>query len=90
MIHFPVTCFYDLQDSLNKLKHQFPGSVRVLKLEGMSLEAEGEFEKATALYDSALKDHQTNAELKKRKICVLKVQGKKQDAIAELNEFLKV
>ena len=62
----------------------------MLKLEGMCLEAEGKFEEATTLYDSALKEHQTNAELKKRKICVLKAQGKIQNAITELNEFLKV
>ena len=62
----------------------------MLKLEGMCLEGEGEFEKATEFYDSALKKHPTNAELKKRKICVLKAQGKTQDAITELNEFLSV
>lgn len=56
----------------------------------MLLEGDGEFEKATEFYDSALKNHPTNAELKKRKICVLKAQGKTQDAITELNELLNV
>ena len=54
------------------------------------MEGEGEFDKATELYDSALQKHPTNAELKKRKICVLKALGKTQEAITELNEFLKV
>ncbi len=80
----------DLQDSLNKLQKRFPGTVRVLKLEGMYLEGEGDFDKATELYDSALETHPTNAELKKRKICVLKALGKTQEAITALNEFLKV
>lgn len=79
-----------MQHSLEMLKKQFPGSMRVLKLEGMSLEAEGEFEKAIDLYESALKEHETNAELQKRKISVMKAQGKTNDAIVELNEFLKM
>lgn len=79
-----------MQDSLSKLQKRFPGTVRVLKLEGMCFEGEGDFDKATELYESALKNHPTNAELKKRKISVLKAQGKTQEAIAELNEFLKV
>ena len=62
----------------------------MLKLEGMCLEGDGDFEKATELYESALQKHPMNAELKKRKICVLKAQGKTQEAITELNEFLKV
>lgn len=76
--------------SLEALKKQFPSSIRVLKLEGMCLEAEGKFDKAMVLYDSALKDHETNADLSKRKICVLKAQGKVMEAIAELNKLLKV
>lgn len=78
------------QYSLEALKKQFPSSIRVLKLEGMCLEAEGKFDKAMVLYDSALKDHETNADLSKRKICVLKAQGKVMEAIAELNKLLKV
>lgn len=79
-----------MQQSLSMLRRQFPGSVRVLKLEGMFLEADGEFEKAVELYDAALKEHETNAELRKRKVSVLKGQGKTSEAIAELNELLKM
>ena len=56
----------------------------------MCLEAEGEFEKANEFYDTALKENPTNAVLKKRKICVLKAQGRKREAITELNDLLKV
>ena len=79
-----------LQHSLEMLKKRFPGSMRVFKLEGMFFEAEGEFGKAIDLYESVLKDHPTNAELMKRKISVLKAQGKMTEAIAQLNELLKV
>lgn len=75
---------------MSKLQKRFPDTVRVLKLEGMCFEGEGDFDKATEHYDSALQKHPTNAELKKRKICVLKAQGKIQEAITELNELLKV
>lgn len=78
------------QYSLETLKKRFPGSMRVFKLEGMFFEAEGEFGKAIDLYESALKDHPTNAELMKRKISVLKAQGEMTEAIAQLNDFLKV
>ena len=80
---------YPVQYSLEALKKQFPSSVRVLKLEGMFLEAEGKFEEAVELYDAALKDHETNCDLAKRKVCVLKAQGKLQEAIAELNKLLQ-
>lgn len=85
-----VVISVSMQHSFEVLRKQFPGSIRVLKLEGMCLEAEGEFDKANELYESALKDHPTNSELPKRKIAVLKAQGKTTDAIAELNKFLKV
>lgn len=78
-----------MQYSLEALKKQFPGSIRVLKLEGMFLEAEGKFEEALELYDAALKDHETNCDLAKRKVSVLKAQGKLQEAIAELNKLLQ-
>lgn len=78
------------QHSLEMLKKQFPGSMRVSKLKVMLFEADGEFEQAIDLYESVLKDHPTNADLMKRKISVLKAQGKMTEAIAQLNEFLKV
>ena len=87
---FSLSFLDNLQESLGKLQKRFPDTVRVLKLEGMCLEGEGDFDKAIELYDSALQKHPTNAELKKRKICVLKALGKTQEAITELSEFLKV
>ena len=56
----------------------------------MYLEVDGEFEKAVELYDTVLKDHKTNAELMKRKISVLKAQGKITEAISQLNDLLKM
>uniref|UniRef100_A0A8C7NKM6 ER membrane protein complex subunit 2 n=1 Tax=Oncorhynchus mykiss TaxID=8022 RepID=A0A8C7NKM6_ONCMY len=74
---------------LQELKRQFPGSQRVKRLAGMRLEALEKYEDASKQYDSILQDDPTNTAARKRKISILKAQGKSAEAIRELNEYLE-
>uniref|UniRef100_A0A4W5LVT4 ER membrane protein complex subunit 2 n=1 Tax=Hucho hucho TaxID=62062 RepID=A0A4W5LVT4_9TELE len=74
---------------LQELKKQFPGSQRVKRLAGMRLEALEKYEDASKQYDSILQDDPTNTAARKRKISILKAQGKSAEAIRELNEYLE-
>uniref|UniRef100_A0A6Q2Y719 ER membrane protein complex subunit 2 n=2 Tax=Esox lucius TaxID=8010 RepID=A0A6Q2Y719_ESOLU len=75
---------------LQELKKQFPGSQRVKRLGGMRLEALEKYEEAGKQYDSILQEDPTNTAARKRKISILKAQGKNTDAIRELNEYLEL
>ncbi|KAJ7985123.1 hypothetical protein DPEC_G00348810 [Dallia pectoralis] len=75
---------------LQELKKQFPGSQRVKRLGGMRLEALEKYEDAGKQYDSILQEDPTNTAARKRKISILKAQGKNSDAIGELNEYLEL
>ena len=78
------------------MEGQFPGSVRVQRMRGMLLEAEGKFTQALEFYEEAMggqsgKTGQAgNAVLWKRKVAVYKAMGDTGKAIAELNSFLQV
>uniref|UniRef100_A0A8C7NKV8 ER membrane protein complex subunit 2 n=1 Tax=Oncorhynchus mykiss TaxID=8022 RepID=A0A8C7NKV8_ONCMY len=74
---------------LQELKRQFPGSQRVKRLAGMRLEALEKYEDASKQYDSILQDDPTNTAARKRKISILKAQGKSAEAIRELNDYGK-
>uniref|UniRef100_A0AAY5KFP3 ER membrane protein complex subunit 2 n=1 Tax=Esox lucius TaxID=8010 RepID=A0AAY5KFP3_ESOLU len=74
---------------LQELKKQFPGSQRVKRLGGMRLEALEKYEEAGKQYDSILQEDPTNTAARKRKISILKAQGKNTDAIRELNDYGK-
>uniref|UniRef100_A0A4W4GCB9 ER membrane protein complex subunit 2 n=1 Tax=Electrophorus electricus TaxID=8005 RepID=A0A4W4GCB9_ELEEL len=74
---------------LQELKRQFPDSHRVKRLVGMRLEALERYEDANKLYDSVLQDDPTNTAARKRKISILRAQGRNTDAIRELNEYLE-
>uniref|UniRef100_A0A8C2G9M2 ER membrane protein complex subunit 2 n=1 Tax=Cyprinus carpio TaxID=7962 RepID=A0A8C2G9M2_CYPCA len=74
---------------LQELKRQFPDSHRVKRLAGMRLEALERYEDANKLYDSILQDDPTNTAARKRKISILRAQGKSSEAIRELNEYLE-
>ncbi|KAB7498849.1 UNVERIFIED_CONTAM: hypothetical protein RMT77_007327 [Armadillidium vulgare] len=70
------------------LSKQFPGSVRVLKLKGMRLETLERHEDALTIYDAIIREDETNSTARKRKVAVLKSQGRIQEAIKELIEYL--
>ncbi|XP_050704943.1 ER membrane protein complex subunit 2-like, partial [Eriocheir sinensis] len=78
------------EPSLMALNEQFPGSLRVRKLKAMRLEAQEKFEEATDVYDSIIRQDETNSTARKRKVAVLRGQGRIIDAIKELTEYLKL
>jgi tetratricopeptide (TPR) repeat protein len=56
----------------------------------MMLESQGMFNKALVLYESILEKDQCREDIWKRKVAIFKAQGDTQEAIKELNEYLKV
>ncbi|XP_041843936.1 ER membrane protein complex subunit 2 [Melanotaenia boesemani] len=74
---------------LQELRKQFPDSHRVKRLTGMRLEALERYDEANKHYDAILQDDPTNTAARKRKISILKAQGKSTEAIRELNEYLE-
>lgn len=75
---------------LMALNEQFPGSLRVRKLKAMRLEALEKFDEAMDVYDSIIRQDETNSTARKRKVAVLRGQGRMTDAIKELTEYLKL
>lgn len=78
------------QECLQALHARFPKSHRVLKLEAYRLEAIGKYDDAVKIYDSLSDKDEANAIYWKRKIAILKAQGKTTEAIKELNSYLQV
>jgi tetratricopeptide (TPR) repeat protein len=75
---------------LTDLKTQFPLSQRVKRLEGLNLEATGHSKEAMELYDKILNDDPSDAFAWKRKVCVWKSNADTDNAIKELNAYLKI
>uniref|UniRef100_A0A672ZLH7 ER membrane protein complex subunit 2 n=1 Tax=Sphaeramia orbicularis TaxID=375764 RepID=A0A672ZLH7_9TELE len=61
---------------LQELRKQFPDSHRVKRLSGMRLEALERYDEANKHYDAILQEDPTNTAARKRKISILKAQGK--------------
>ena len=78
------------QSILGSLQKMFPQSTRVAKLEGMQMEALGMYDDALKLYNDILQKEPTCAEIWRRKVAVLKAQRDVDEAIKEMNEYLKV
>ncbi|GAB6029001.1 hypothetical protein CHUAL_004790 [Chamberlinius hualienensis] len=74
---------------ITKLNKQFPQSIRVAILRAMEFEVLEQYDKAMKLYDDILKHDKTNLTAQKRKIAILKAQGKIPEAIKELTDYLK-
>lgn len=72
------------------LSGEFPKSHRVQKYIAMCLEAQGRYEEALQKYDKLIKEDETNSAPRKRKIALLKGQGRYVEAIKELAEYLKM
>ncbi|KAK7478660.1 hypothetical protein BaRGS_00030123 [Batillaria attramentaria] len=80
----------DVADTcIEALNAKFPGSVRVRRLEGMLLEAEGRYEQAREVYKAILDKDDANMFARKRLVAILKAQRKIPEAIEKLNEYLK-
>lgn len=64
-------------------------SSRYRKLLGMCLEASGDYDGASAVYDALLQDNPSNSHAAKRKYCILAAQpGKETEAMKALNDYL--
>jgi len=64
-------------------------SSRYRRLLGMCLEASGDYDGASAVYDRLLKDNPSNGYASKRKYCILAAQpGKETEAMQALNDYL--
>ncbi|CAG9769441.1 unnamed protein product [Ceutorhynchus assimilis] len=81
---------YVAKNCIETLAKEFPNSLRVRRLQAMFYEAKEDFEKATEILDSIIKIDENNSAARKRKITVLKAQGRTVAAIKELTEYLKI
>uniref|UniRef100_A0A0N4UIQ9 ER membrane protein complex subunit 2 n=1 Tax=Dracunculus medinensis TaxID=318479 RepID=A0A0N4UIQ9_DRAME len=77
-------------ECIRALQEKFPRSNRVLKLQAMRFEAIQRYDDAFHIYEQLIESDPTNMSCRKRKIAILKAKGEKQEAIRELNEYLKV
>ncbi|XP_041362007.1 ER membrane protein complex subunit 2-like [Gigantopelta aegis] len=73
---------------IEALLAKFPKSIRVRRLQGMLVEAEGRYDKAQELYDAILAEDPTNMFVRKRQVAILKAQGKYPEAIEKINKYL--
>ncbi|KAM7534810.1 hypothetical protein Aperf_G00000113789 [Anoplocephala perfoliata] len=78
------------QTCLNHLQKQFPESIRVKRLQGMCLEALNQIDEARALYSEILDKESVDIISRKRLITTFKSQGLYNQAIDELNKYLKL
>jgi len=74
---------------LLELKTRFPKSERVKLLQVCRLQALNRYEEALKGLDNMIQKDPTNSSAYKRKIAVLKDQGKNHEAIKELSEYLE-
>lgn len=71
------------------LAKKFPSGNRFLKLKAMEREADQKFAEAEEIYNIMLTDDAANLHIKKRIIAMKKAQGKIEETIVELNNYLK-
>ncbi|KDR16557.1 ER membrane protein complex subunit 2-like [Zootermopsis nevadensis] len=74
---------------LKALSTEFPTSLRIRKLKALKLEALERYDEALDVLDSIIKQDDTNAAPRKRRVAILRARGKIPDAIKELAEYLK-
>jgi len=81
---------YDIADDvMYELKTRFPHSERVRYLQVLRLQAREKFDEALKLLDAMIGKDNTNSQAYKRRIAILKSQGKTSEAIKELTEYLE-
>ncbi|XP_017777613.1 PREDICTED: ER membrane protein complex subunit 2-like [Nicrophorus vespilloides] len=76
-------------ECIKLLSSEFPQSLRVKKYKAMRYEAQEDYVKALEILDSIIKADKSNSAPKKRKIAILKAQGRYVEAIRELTDYLK-
>uniref|UniRef100_A0A182IP71 ER membrane protein complex subunit 2 n=1 Tax=Anopheles atroparvus TaxID=41427 RepID=A0A182IP71_ANOAO len=72
------------------LSAEFPGSLRIQKYRSMLLEALERYDDALGELDQIIRKDETNAAPRKRKVALLKTQGRTAEAIKELCEYMKI
>eukprot|EP00252_Welwitschia_mirabilis_P023942 TRINITY_DN6910_c0_g1_i2.p1 TRINITY_DN6910_c0_g1~~TRINITY_DN6910_c0_g1_i2.p1 ORF type:complete len:304 (-),score=68.09 TRINITY_DN6910_c0_g1_i2:341-1252(-) len=72
------------------LHKQFPGSVRVGRLEGMWFEAKGSWAQANKVYSGILEENPLDQHVQKRQVAIAKAQGNLSGAIALLTKYLEI
>eukprot|EP00741_Cyanophora_paradoxa_P003840 tig00000718_g3734.t1 len=72
------------------LRSKYPSSFRVRRLEGMILEAQGDYDAAIVLYTQLLSEDAANPIVLKRRVAIHKAQGQWGAAVDALNAYLKV
>ncbi|PAV86390.1 hypothetical protein WR25_15385 [Diploscapter pachys] len=81
---------FDLaSECISRLDERFPKSSRVSKLIAMRYEAMENYNAAAEIYEKLIEGDPTNNSYRKRKIAVMLALGHYQDAIRDLNEYLK-
>eukprot|EP00108_Taenia_solium_P003208 TsM_000481700 transcript=TsM_000481700 gene=TsM_000481700 len=78
------------QVCLNHLRKRFPDSSRVKRLHGMYLEALNQTDEARNIYKQILDKETADVIARKRLITIFKAQGCINNAIDELNKYLKI
>ncbi|XP_042391367.1 ER membrane protein complex subunit 2-like [Zingiber officinale] len=78
------------KDCVAVLSKEFPGSLRVGRLEGMLLEAENSWAEAEKVYARLLEDNPLDQIIYKRKVAIAKAQGDLKVAVDFLNKYLEI
>uniref|UniRef100_A0A1D1YMF3 ER membrane protein complex subunit 2 n=1 Tax=Anthurium amnicola TaxID=1678845 RepID=A0A1D1YMF3_9ARAE len=78
------------KDCIKTLSRRFPDSTRVGRLEGMLLEAKGEWADAEKAYARLLEDNPLDQVIHKRKVSMAKAQGNIATAVEYLNKYLEI
>ncbi|XP_062218070.1 uncharacterized protein LOC133918285 [Phragmites australis] len=78
------------KECIRFLSKQFPGSMRVARLEALLFEAKGEWAEAERAYALILQNNPFDQIVRKRKIAIAKAQGDMSSAVDYLNEYLEL
>lgn len=71
------------------LSSEFPGSLRVMRLQAALHEANGKYDEALEVLDNIIQVDETNAAARKRRVAIWKAQGLIVEAIKELVDYIK-
>ncbi|WOL05436.1 ER membrane protein complex subunit 2-A-like [Canna indica] len=81
---------YDIaKDCIAVLSKEFPGSIRVGRLEGLLLEAKGSWAEAENAYARLLENSPLDQAIHKRRVAMAKAQGDLSGAVSLLNKYLE-
>ncbi|ONK80223.1 uncharacterized protein A4U43_C01F15280 [Asparagus officinalis] len=78
------------KDCIAELRKQFPGSMRVGRLEGMLLEVKGAWPEAEKAYQRLLEDNPLDQVIHKRKVAMAKAQGNASVVVEYLRKYLEI